>query len=126
MYIFYNAYIIKSVYFSYGILKISLQQEAISMCIYEVTLLWKLNLSTKFLRSILYAHKSAAGISIIKPSIIVNTLVMKLYISHKWQQSRILKFISVNEEIESIYYSFTKYPITISNSNRYRKVIWSN
>ena len=85
IYVFYNAYMIKSIYFGCGILKLTPTQEAILIWIYELTLLQKLGLSIKFSRSVLYIRKSVVGIGIIKPSTIIDILALKLYIGHKHQ-----------------------------------------
>ena len=90
---FYNAYLIKNVYFRTGIIQLTLNQELKLIRIYKQMILWKLRLSKKFPRRILYVRKSVLGIGIMKPSTIVDTLALKLYISYKRQGSRILKLI---------------------------------
>ena len=79
-------------------MQLTQNQELELIRIYELIILRKLNLSSKFLRRIFYARKSLLGIGIMKPSIIVDTLVLKLYISHKRQNSRISKIIQANEK----------------------------
>ena len=91
---------IKSVYYGCSIMKLINQQEAILIKIYKPTLLRKLGLSIKFPRSILYTRKTAIGIGIMKPSIIIDTLALKLYRGHKRQKSRITILIKANEEIQ--------------------------
>ena len=81
--------------------------------IYEPTILQKLGLSQKFSHKILYTRKSALGIGILKPSTIVDTLAIKLYIGHKQQKSRIAALIQVNKEEATIQYSIYNHPITI-------------
>ena len=46
----------------------------------------------------LYARKSALGVGLIKPSIIVLILSLKLYIGHVRAWDRIAKIIKINEE----------------------------
>jgi len=53
-YVYYNAYLIKAVYFGYGIIQLSPEQEKILKAIYEEPILRKLGYSTKFPRNILY------------------------------------------------------------------------
>ena len=82
-YIFYNTYLIKSIYFGIDIIKLSLLQEKELMKIYEPTILRKLGLSQKFLRRVLYTRKTAMGVEITKSLTIVDTLLLKLYIGYK-------------------------------------------
>ena len=80
--LFYNAYLIKKVYFGSGVLTISEQQEEALKRIYEPILLKKMKLSEKFLRSVLYSRKTALGVGLLAPKTIVDTLSLKLYLGH--------------------------------------------
>jgi hypothetical protein len=82
IYIFFNQYLIKSMYFGCRPIYINKAQEKELMKIYEVPILKKIGLSAKFPRQILYVRKAALGVGIIKPSTIINTLAIKLYIEH--------------------------------------------
>ena len=83
IYVYYNAYLIRSMYFGCRILKLINPQQKQLIKIYEPIILKKLYLSQKFLRSMLYMRKSALGIGIMKPSTIIDTLTKKLYIRYK-------------------------------------------
>jgi hypothetical protein len=78
-YIFFNQYLIKSIYFGCRVVYLNKVQEKELMKIYEEPILKKIGLSAKFSRQILYAWKSALGVGIIRPSTIINTLAIKLY-----------------------------------------------
>ena len=80
--LYYNAYMIKSVYFGCGIVDLSEKQEIALQQIYKEPLLVKLGLSRKFPRDVLYSRKSALGIGIMKPSTIIDTLKAKLYLGN--------------------------------------------
>ena len=82
-------YLIKKVYFGYGIIKIIPKQEEILMRISEPVILVKLELNKKFPRIILYTRKIALGIEIMKLSTIIVLLVIKLYLEHKRADDRI-------------------------------------
>ena len=82
-------YLIKQVYFSCRIVKLLPQQEDILMKISESVLLIKLDLSEKFLRKILHTRKIALGIGIMKLSIIIAILAIKLYLGYKRSEDRI-------------------------------------
>ena len=84
---YYNAYIIKSVYFGYGIFELIPGQEKELKRLYEEPLLIKLGLSQNFLWKVLYSRKSALGIGIMKPSSIINILRAKLYLGNKRKDS---------------------------------------
>ena len=81
-YVFFNTYLIASVYFRCRIMTIIEKQELELIKIYEKTVLTKLGLSKKFLRAILYSRKMLLGLGLLKPSIIIETLVLKLYTGH--------------------------------------------
>ena len=80
----------------------------------------------KFLISILYTRKTVIGIGIMKPSTIIDTLVLKLYMGHKRQKSRIAMLIKANEEIQFMQNGFTTHPILISKNERFWTNTWSN
>ena len=65
----------------------------------EETLLNKLGFSKKFLRNVLYMRRSALGIGILKPKIIVDALVIKLYFGHKRAKTRMSKLIQISKDI---------------------------
>jgi len=125
-YIVYNAYMIKSIYFGCSIMKLINQQDAILMKIYKLMLLWKLRLSMKFPRIILYTRKTVIGIGIMKPSTVIDTLVLKLYVGYKRQKSRIAMLIKANEEIQFTQNRFTTHSILISENERFWTNTWSD
>jgi len=97
-YIFYNAYLIKSVYFGIGIICLTPNQELELMRIYEPTILRKLNLSSKLPRRILYTRKLSLGIGIMKPSTIIDTLKAKLYLENVRKEGVAQSAIRLQEE----------------------------
>jgi len=70
-YLVFNAYIMKSIYFGYGIIELHKKEEEILHKEYKEIILVKLGLSKKFPRSILYMRKSALGIGLIRLSTVV-------------------------------------------------------
>ena len=64
-YLYFNAYLMKSVYFGCGIFGLTNPQENELKRIYEEAILVKLNLRRKFPWAILYVKKSAMGIGLI-------------------------------------------------------------
>jgi len=91
--IYYNMYLIKKVYFGYGVLSITHQQEGELKKIYESVVLRKLGLSENFSRVVLYSRKTALRVGLIAPRTIIDTLAMKLYLGHQRAEDRISKII---------------------------------
>jgi hypothetical protein len=80
---FFNAYLMKIVYFGYGIVEINERQEKYLQSLYETIILNKLMLSEKFPRRILYVRRNTIGIGFIRPKTVINALATKLYIGHQ-------------------------------------------
>ena len=97
-YVFYNMYLTKKVYFGCRIIKLLPQQEEMLIKIYEPVLLVKLGLSKKFLRRMLYARILALGVGIMKLSIIIAILAIKLYLDYIRSKDRIAQIIEINKE----------------------------
>jgi len=96
--IYYNIYMIKSIYFGCGIFELTDNQEKELKKIYEEPLLIKLGFSRNFPRRVLYSRKSALGIGIMKPSTIINILKVKLYLGNKRKEGVANEAIKLQEE----------------------------
>ena len=59
------------------------------MKIYKSIILRKLRLSEKFLQRILYARKLALGVGLMKLSIIIAIMALKLYLGYKRLETNI-------------------------------------
>ena len=81
------------------------------MKITEPILLVKLSLNQKFPRRILYTRKTALGIGIMKLSIIIAILAIKLYLGYKRSEDRIAQIIKINKENAQIQYRYKDYSI---------------
>jgi len=89
--LYYNMYLIKKVYFGCRIVHLTEQQEGVLKRICEPVLLKKLGLSENFPRSVLYSRKTALGVGLLAPRIIIDALALKLYLGHKRANDRIAK-----------------------------------
>ena len=98
VYIYFNVYMIKSVFFGYGVIELNSREEEELKRIYKEPLLIKLGLGKKFSRIVLYKRKSALGIGLMKPSIIIAILKLKSYIGNKRKQGNATKSINIQEE----------------------------
>jgi len=97
--IYYNAYMIKSVYFRCGIIEFNAAQETELKRLYEEPLLVKLGLSRKFPRVVLYSRKSALGVGIMMPNTILAILKAKLYIGNIRIKKETYNDIKLHEEL---------------------------
>jgi len=77
------------------------------MKISKTALLVKLGLSEKFPRRIIYTRKSALGVGLLKPSMIVSFLALKLYLGHKRKSDRMPKIILIHEENVYLQYRYS-------------------
>ena len=96
--VYYNAYMITSMYFGCGIIELTIKQEQELKRLYKEPLLIKLGLSRNFPRQVLYSRKSALGIGIMIPSTIINMLKAKLYIGNVRREGVAKEAIDLQEE----------------------------
>ena len=92
----------------------------------EKVILRKLGLSEWFPRDVLYSRKTALGVGIMKPSTIIDILVLKLYVGHKWLNNRIAKIIRINEEEVSYQNGFNENVIKTPRNLKLKEGIWSD
>ena len=88
-YLYFNAYLIKSVFFGTGIMHLILKQNKELKVICEEAICTKLGLRSKFPRAILYSNKSSIGIELIAPETSIAMLTIKLYIGNKRAQTKV-------------------------------------
>lgn len=122
-YVFFNMCLITQVCFGCGIIILTLKEEEMLMKISKLMLLGKLGLSDRFLRKILHTRKSELRVGIIKLSTAIAIFLLKSYFSHKRKEDRISNTIAINKRNTSFQYGRNKYIITISRSNKPKKVI---
>ena len=72
------------------------------MSVSENILLKKLGLSKKFPRQMLYTWRSVLGVGLLKLTIIVFMLSLKLHAGHEKAQDRLSRIIKINEDNASI------------------------
>jgi len=87
-----------SIYFGLGIIELNDKQEAELKHIYEVPILRKIELSSKFPKELLYARRSTLGVGLITPNTALSIAALKLYISNKRMGNRANEMIRINEE----------------------------
>ena len=96
--VYYNIYLIKTVYFGCGIIELNDKQERELKRIYKEPILNKLGFSKKFPRNVLYARKSALGIGLMEPNTIIAMLKLKLYVGSKRGRGNSWESVKVQEE----------------------------
>ena len=93
IYLYFNTYLIKSVFFVCGIVELLEEQNVILQKIYKATIAKKMKLRTTFLRAILYIRQNVIGMRLITLKINMVMLVYKLYIGNIRAKSRMNKLI---------------------------------
>ena len=125
-YLYYNAYMIKKVYFGCGILSLSEKEEQELKRIYEPTLLRKMRLSEKFPRNILYARKTALGVGLLSPRTIIDTLSLKLYLGHQRMNSKVSEIMQINEDNARVSYGYSKGVLETDRKIKPNQITWSD
>ena len=98
VYLYFHCYIIKNVFFGYGIASFTPPEEEELKKIYEQPILEKLRLGMKFSKCALYIYKKALGISIMTPNTMLAILALKLYFGHTRLQGETNDIIEYNLE----------------------------
>jgi len=124
--LYYNAYLIKKVYFGSGVLMLTEKQEKELRKIYEPILLRKMNLSEKFPRHVLYSRKTALGVGLLAPSTIVDILSVKLYMGHQRMNSRVSKMIQINEDNVKASYGYSKSVMETKRKYKPNEITWND
>ena len=99
---YFNVYMIKSVFFGCGVIELNLKEEKELKRIYKEPMLIKLGFSKKFPRIVLYTRKSALGVELMQLSTIIAILKLKSYIGNKRKQRNTTKSINIQEEYQEI------------------------
>ena len=101
-YLFFNAYLLKSVFFRTGIMHLTSKQNKELKLIYESVICTKLGLGSKFPREVLYFNRNSVRIGLITPETTVTMLAMKLYISNKRAKMKIGHIIKIFDKMIAI------------------------
>ena len=99
---YFNVYMIKTVFFGCGIVELNDKQEKELRRIYEEPMLRKLGLSVKFPRTALYSRRSALGVGLILPSTLIAMLKIKLYIGNIRKLGHATDSIKMQEDYQEI------------------------
>jgi len=100
--VYYNVYMLSSVFFGCGIILLNKKQEEELKTIYEQPLLHKIGFSWKFPRNVLYSRKTALDIGLIEPSTIIDILKLKLYIGNVRKGGNTSGMIKAHHEMQQI------------------------
>ena len=120
--VYFNVYMIKSVFFGCGVINLNEKQELELRKLYEEPMLIKLGFSRNFPRKVLYMRKSALGIGLMAPKTIIDTMKLKLYIGnvrrignatqaldihHDFQQIEAGRNCTIGEDSKNVYWKET-------------------
>ena len=81
--VYFNMYVLKSVFFDCAVVHLTKKQIAELKRTYEVPLLRKLQLSTRFPKELLYARKSWLGVGLLALETVLAMLKLKVCIGYK-------------------------------------------
>ena len=124
--LYYNAYLIKKVYFGSGVLSLSEKQEQELKRIYEPILLRKMKLSEKFPRNVLYSRKTALGVGLLAPRTIVDILSLKLYIGHQRMKSKVSEIFQINKDNARVSYGYSTSILETEGKNKPNEITWND
>ena len=82
IYLYFNTYLLKSAFFSCGIVNLSTKQEEKLQKKYEIVIAQKMKLGMTFLRAVLYSRRKVIGIGLIRPKMAIAIQACKLYIGN--------------------------------------------
>ena len=103
VHVYYHIYMIKSVFFGYGVVKLNEKQFRELEKIYEGPMLKKINLSEKFPRTLMYVDKRACGLGLMRPKTTMDILKLKLHIGNGRLESNVNDVVKVNEEKAAVF-----------------------
>jgi len=83
VHLYFNIYLLTSIYFRAGIIELNKQQEDVLRKIYESPILTKLHLSIKFSKELLYIRKNTLGVGLISPNTALAIARLKLYLIYR-------------------------------------------
>ena len=105
MYLYFNVYLLKSVFFGYQIVKLSIKQEEKLQKKHKATILQKMKLRITFPGAVLYSRRNVIGIGLIRSKMVIVIQAYKLYFGNLRAQMRIARIIRINEEAIIIKFS---------------------
>lgn len=98
VYTYFHVYMSTSVFIGCGVVYISQNEEEELIRIYEEPIAQKFQLGKRFPHEVLYIHKHALGLGLMRPSTILASLRLKLYFGHTRLDRACNKLINANLE----------------------------
>ena len=96
--IYYNVYMLTSIYFRSRIIELDEKEEIELMRITEPALLRKMGLSVKFPRTVMYESQNILGMGFIKPSTMIAVQMIKMHVGNVRLETKMSVLIkSLNE-----------------------------
>ena len=119
--IYFNMYLLKSIFFGCGIILITNNQEKELKRIYEAPILLKLELSKKLPYYVLYMCKTAGGIGLLKLLTAIVMAKVKQYVGNMKIQSNVAQNIKLNKDYTIYESGYSTIPIQIKAENQFWK-----
>ena len=98
-YVYFNMYILKSIFFGVAIIEINEKQIKELKRINKILIITKLQLSKNFPKILLCARKSFLGLGLISPETVMEISILKVYLGYKRLKRNITRMIQIREEI---------------------------
>ena len=118
-YIYFNMYLLRSVFFRCEVVKISEKQEKDLKKMYEIPLLTKLKLGEKFPRKVLYVRRIAMRVGLIQPCIAIVIVTLQLYFGNIRIESNAGNIILALEELMEVNNGYSNRINKIDKKQRY-------
>ena len=95
--IYFNMYMLWSIYFGYRVVQLIKKQEDELRSIYKGPLIKKLGLSVKYLKYVIYTRILVEGLGILQPKIILAIIALKHYLACSCTNNNVAKIINTIE-----------------------------
>ena len=106
VYLYFNAYLIKKVFFRYRIVKLHKEQTRILQKMYEKIIIKKLGVGENFPQVVLYSKRNTVGYGLVKLETVLAMLLMKLHIGNMRANTRNKELICSNKEAVMVEYRY--------------------
>ena len=106
VYLYFNAYLIKKVFFRCRIIKLHKEQTIILQKMYEKIIIKKLEVGENFLQAVLYSRRNIVGYGLVKPETVLAMLSMKLHVGNMRANTRNKELICSNKEAVMVEYRY--------------------
>ena len=106
VYLYFNTYLIKKVFFRCRIIKLYKEQTRILQKMYGKIIIKKLGVEENFLRGVLYSRRNTVGYGLVKAETVLAMISMKLYVGNIRANTRNKDLNCLNKEVVMVEYGY--------------------